>query len=467
MRRALAAFGAVLLLLTVGAAAWLFWLALHPTSPVLDRVARWPGLGPAAEVIRSLAPPALSQERGEAAPEGESGAPVSHAEPVPKSRQAPELPRYNPSTPGEARLGDWGRLWVTPGTRLLAAPREGAPAIAVLSLYANLTVLDHRPGWVRVRFRRDTGWVAFQGDLSGAEPPLGSEPEPVRPVPARPPDPERLERARSRLAPPEVTGRLGPYPLYTDVRDAERLRFLDRVAGQVEGLYRGRYGREPVGRPAEVVLLFAGEGTYRTFLDEDVRLAGLPATGHSAYGIVALFDGGQPAEEVGATLIHELAHLLNRRALGPMLPSWLDEGIANDLASSRIGPDGGLDPSTLGGATLRYERLIRRTGARGSLQRLVNAVDREELRPLPELLALDWDGFVRPDGDLNYAHAAFWVRYLLAGEGGALAPGFQAFLDAVAAGSPPEPKALRERLGRSWEELDAGFRSWVLRSPVQ
>jgi hypothetical protein len=240
------------------------------------------------------------------------------------------------------------------------------------------------------------------------------------------------------------------------------------VAGQVEGLYRSRYGREPLGQPAEVALLYAGEETFRAFLAEDAGLGGLTATGHVGYGIVALYDGGRPAGEVGATLVHELAHLLNRRALGPMLPSWLDEGIASDLAGSRIGLDGTLDPARLGGTTMRHERLVRITGAKAGLQLLVEAAGQNTLRPLPELLALDWDDFVRRDGERNYAHAAFWIRYLLEGEGGALAPGFRAFLDSVAAGGPPSPEALRERLGRSWDELEAGFRAWLpARNAVQ
>jgi hypothetical protein len=69
---------------------------------------------------------------------------------------------------------------------------------------------------------------------------------------------------------------------------------------------------------------------------------------------------------------------------------------------------------------------------------------------------------VSHEGSLSYAQSSFWVRYLLDGEGGALAPKFHAFLDAIAAGEPPAPEALRQRLGRSWPELETGFRAWVL-----
>ena len=52
----------------------------------------------------------------------------------------------------------------------------------------------------------------------------------------------RLALARGRLAEPETGGRLGPYLVYTDVRDSGRLAFLDRVAGSLEAVYRARYG---------------------------------------------------------------------------------------------------------------------------------------------------------------------------------------------------------------------------------
>jgi hypothetical protein len=185
-------------------------------------------------------------------------------------------------------------------------------------------------------------------------------------------------------------------------------------------------------------------------------------SGHSGYGIVVLFDEGRPRFEVGSTLVHELAHLLNRRALGPLLPSWLDEGIADDLAQSQVSDAGRLQPGTLGGFTVRYGARIQMFGPRAALQQLVVALEEGKTLPLPDLLALDWNSFVRHEGSLSYAQSSFWVRYLLDGEGGALAPKFHAFLDAVATGEPPTPEALRRQLGRSWGELEAGFRSWVL-----
>jgi hypothetical protein len=285
---------------------------------------------------------------------------------------------------------------------------------------------------------------------------------PVRPVEARRPDPSRLKRARARLAGRETASFLGPYALYTDLQDKVRIQYLDRLAAQMEDIYRARYGRQPIGQPAEAIVLYAQESDYQAIQGQDAQLARLSASGHSGYGIVVLFDEGRPRYEVGSTLVHELAHLLNRRALGPLLPSWLDEGIADDLAQSQVSDAGRLQPGTLGGLTVRYGARIQMFGPRSALQQLVVALEEGKTLPLPELLALDWSSFVSHEGSLSYAQSSFWVRYLLDGEGGALAPKFHAFLDAIAAGEPPAPEALRQRLGRSWPELETGFRAWVL-----
>ncbi len=67
-----------------------------------------------------------------------------------------------------------------------------------------------------------------------------------------------------------------------------------------------------------------------------------------------------------------------------------------------------------------------------------------------ELIGTDWESFVRaPEIQLNYATAAFWVRFLIDGDGGRHAAGFRAFLAAVAGGEPPDAETLQADLGRS------------------
>lgn len=457
MRRVLAI---IAWLCVAGLTAGTAWLIRHPESPILDPVVDWPWIGLVVEDLRHKPGPDPF-----AIPDEGEGGEIVESEPSSPRRLSPRRPSASPGPdiqfPADLEPEGVERVIVRPGFALRAEPRFAAPPVAALRNVSILKVIERSPGWVKVAYGDAAGWVP-DPKWSGSEPPLGSDPDPVLPVTGRPPDPERLALARGRLAAPEIGGRLGPYLVYTDVRNPERLAFLDRVAGSLEAVYRTRYGVDPVGEPAEVVILFDREADYRAFLDEDAELAGLPATGHTALGIVALWDADRSEAEVGATFVHELAHLLTRRAIGPALPSWIDEGIADDLSQSRIDPSGRLVPGTLGGVTIQAGQRIEMHGARAALQNLIEASDTGTLRPLPELLGLEWRDFVRQRGEQNYAQSSFFIRYMLQGEQGTLASGFRSFLSEVAAGKTPEPERLREKLGRSWPTLDAGFRLWLL-----
>jgi hypothetical protein len=338
---------------------------------------------------------------------------------------------------------------------------------AALALLLAAGQVGGAPAAGRPGGRPGTGEPAGRAASAAPTPPasgnprLGNAPLPVLPVDARPPDPVRLARARARLAGAVHIGRVGAYKLYTDLDNPERLRLLDGVAGGLEEIYAARFGLRPKGKPAEAVVLYARQSEFEALQREDPRLRGVEASGQYGYGIVALYDGGRAGTEVGSTLAHELTHLLNRRAIGPQLPSWLDEGMAEDLGLSRIEPDGRLLPGTLGGVVVRAGQRIQIYGAHSSLAQLAAAAAAHRLLPLPRLLALDDQAFVHDQARLTYTHSAFWVRYLLAGDDGALAPAFRRYLGAIAAGGPATPEALAERLGRSWDELDQSFAAWV------
>jgi hypothetical protein len=177
--------------------------------------------------------------------------------------------------------------------------------------------------------------------------------------------------------------------------------------------------------------------------------------------VVAFYRGDRPAAEVAGTLVHELAHLLNRRGLGPALPPWLDEGIADDLAQSDFSATDALLPGTLGGTVSRQGGQIDLRGARASLLLVQRAAENASAPQLPRLLERDWDDFVGAESEQLYAGSLFWVRYLLAGEGGALASSFRTFLRGVAEGRPATPEELSLRLGRPWPHLELGYRAWL------
>jgi hypothetical protein len=206
------------------------------------------------------------------------------------------------------------------------------------------------------------------------------------------------------------------------------------------------------------VVLFARQEDYLRF----IAAAGGPATGsgHVADGVVASWRLGRQPEEVRATLVHELVHLINRRALGPALPPWLDEGIADDLAESAVGPGGRLVPGTLAEVTLRtgQVRLDHYVGA-ASGHLLRRALANGSLPPIGQLAAADGEAFwaVTPLA-VAYAQASFFVRFLLAGE---LAAGFRDFLARVAEGGDPSVRGLEAALALDAGELDRRYRAWL------
>lgn len=443
----------LLLALLLAALGGFAWLTHHPGVPWLAEAESWPLVGPLAAAFREryLPPPAA----GTALPgsdAGEGGVEVTLV-------YLPEETSPTPGSQAEIR-GATEQVWLQAGTVLAREPRQGAPAVARLAVIANLPVLERRGKWARVTYREATGWVMAPPEVG--PPPLGNAPEPPRPVPALTPDPALLARGLSLLGARSPAGGLGPYPLYTDHADPGLLAFLDRVAAGVEEAYRRRYRRSPVGEAAEAVLLFSREDGYRAFQESDPRLTGLAAAGHAGHGLIALYAQDRPRWELAGTLVHEVTHLLNRRALGPALPPWLDEGMAGDLGSSSFGPGGAIAAATLGGETRRSGKRLDFHGPRASLRHLVEALDGGRFLPLPELFRLPWEAFVRPPAsELHYAESAFLVRYLVEGEGGELAPGFRSFLAAVSDGAPATGEALAEHLGRPWRRTEPGLHTWL------
>lgn len=288
-----------------------------------------------------------------------------------------------------------------------------------------------------------------------------AEAEPPRPLPGRAPDPDFLASALAELGKPAKSLHFGPYAAVTDVADSALLTFLGQLAEDVERLYTTRYGLRPVGEAREEIVLFRDEGAYRRLARRDSRIAELASAGHTVNGMVLLYAGDRPAREVGATLVHELVHLLNRRSLGPALPPWLDEGMAEDLAQSRIGPGGKLEPGTVGGQARDLGDHVELHGGLAAALVLQDAVAAGTAPRVEDLLASPWEEFVAAGRDQRYDAACFFVRYLVDGEGGALAPGFRAYLAALADGGPADAESLRARIDRPWPLLDMGWHVWL------
>jgi hypothetical protein len=366
------------------------------------------------------------------------------------------------SSPVEERLVELqGTIWVEEGTRVHAEPDPEAEVSEILGGVVMLPYFERQRDWFMVHRVSGFGWVHLEG-YDSRPPILGSGLEPVVPLPPRSPSPERLADGMALLELSAATGSLGPWDLYTDSSDSDLLELCDRVASELEAVYRRRYGLELLGKAAEAILLFQGAEEFLLFKNQESESVEPWAAGFTSEGIVALYAGSWPATLVCARVVHELTHLLNRRGIGPALPPWLEEGLASDLSDAKIDDLGRLFPGTLGGETLRLGESMFLVGGLAEVRSLQDALEIGAVPRFGELAELESETFYAAERvRLYYSLSLFWVRYLLSGESPALAEGFRSFLAALARGETLTPDLLSEHLGTDWDELERGFRVWM------
>lgn len=346
---------------------------------------------------------------------------------------------------------------VPAGARILHEPHPAARLLVLVDEEAELTVLERKGDWIRVRYSDFKGW--FHPELAASTPEPGI-------------DSERLERACGLLWDARERT-LGPYRFFTDVSDPALLKRLGETAASVAAAYEERYGIAPPPPDGEAVVLFSREADYAAFETDDAAIAGLGSHGSAGRGIALLVTGSRVRDDVAGLLVHELAHLMNRRALGAELPPWLEEGIAEELSYSRLDDAGRPMPATyrmrrssveLGAAGAR--RVIRHeiSGPQATVNNIVDRARASELPPLAELMRMEWRRFVAPEmRTTTYPESALLIRYLLHGDGGALAPAFRSFLGGIAEGASPSAGALLDELGIDETRLEKGFREWLPR----
>ena len=402
------------------------WWTRHPESPSLSRLRSWPLVGAAAGRLQDYY---LAVDRATAAAS-------SGAEPLEAGSREIEIV-YEPREPRPY-------IWVSEGTVLRREPRIESESVGVMEAMTNLFVEERRGDWVRVRRAGADAWILRP--RPGSSESHGGRPSPVLPLPARPPDPAVLERAAAAMSGESHEFRLAAYAGRSDFDVSAIVTACEPLLAVLEDDYHEELGVEPVGEAAEVFLLFASRSDYETF--SGLRSS---AVGHSAPGYAATHAENRRTESVCGTLVHETVHLLNRRAIGPALPPWLGEGLAEYV--QWLSADG--LPSAIGA--------WRRTGA--------------EMTELETLVELDEEGF-HGGGSVAtvYVASGLWIAYLMADP--ELRPAFRQFLRYLVSGGPWAENAaagparavrrspdlgddLLHFLGRDYERLDSGIRAWL------
>lgn len=497
--RDLASYLAVLLV--VAAVGGFAWLTHNPDSPVLAAAEEWPVVGGLAQRMRRAylgEPPAAPAEEGVGPAEPEEaeradqlaaaapltlppppGAPPPEPFPTdePLHLPAPD-PDHLPELVKPIEAPDLGRIirrgaevpvrarhlaiewrWFLPGQPVREARGDGTGGRALPSL-AYLPVVAREAGWSQVIYQGRPGWVddgwapahprrgARQGGMRARyEPPRGSHWT-------------RLRQARKILGQKRPERTLGAYKLWTDVEDEELLAFLDTVAVVAEEAYFARLGRLPSGDPLRSAVLFAREEDYRRYSGESELPQG--HSGHAGNGVLASYTAGRPRGHVASTLVHEITHLLNARALAWDLPPWLEEGLASEMGAVWV-EDTGVD-SVDGRASAVAATFRGFDDHDTSLFLLGERLASGTLPALPAVLLLDREGFYR-DSATHYAYAGVLVRYLLDGDGGRHRASFLRFLKRIADGYQANGALFVDSFGTRdpaiLGQLDHDFRRWL------
>ena len=356
-------------------------------------------------------------------------------------------------------------LWVSASTLLFGEPDPDSAQITLIDTLTELAVLERQGDWSKVLYAERLGWV--NPKLAYTDPTLVLPLPSVAAVTIGPSELDRrLGLARAALGVARATGRLGPYSLMTDVTDRRLLARLRAIANSIDTLYEERFGLAVPPAGSQTVALFAAESSYRSFEAQATAGNDLGARGHTGGSLAAMFVEAQRLDDVAELVVHELTHLLNRRALGDAIPSWLEEGLANDLSYSSIDRQGRLKPGTLSGrsslVSTRTSRMLVFEGPFASLNQILRDRARRQSTPLERLVELNREDFLRrQDRERHYIESTFLVRYLLDGERRRHAEGFRRYLGEVAAGEEPDSARLLELLGGNWRQLELGLGNYL------
>jgi len=426
----------LLVLLLLGVFGTVAWCAYHPDTPWLVAAEEWSVVGEYVRRFRARFGGTVTEEETVTA-QAPGGAPVPEEptvpseirreverapepvpkRPAPKVETAPAAPyQLSPERPDLAAVAiEW--TWVLPGNPIRAEPSERAAVLAEAGGLAYLPVVGSQKSWLQVGLDGEAGWID-----SNWKPPYSRRGAKRKGGGREGGSSELTGKAREALGVDRPL-KLAGYAVYTDVADSDLVAFLGDTMAIVEDAYFARFGRLPAKARHPAVALFAREADYRRYVATLTRPAEDDV--HTEAGVAATFVGQRSRAVLTGSLVHAMTHLLNERALGSDLPPWLDEGLARDLATLRLGEEGTLASMDLDGQSVG------------------------------PLLSLDRARFeAGRHGPASFA----LVRYLLDGESRRYADGFRDYLKAVADGRKAD---LLKALGVSAAELDESLRAWA------
>ena len=288
-----------------------------------------------------------------------------------------------------------------------------------------------------------------QAIVRGQEPTL---PEPSAPPPTAAATIAKADVARQietacQAAAAELRERLGtdcaaivraPFVIAGDMSDEHLDAWHRRTIGPAARAMAHAYFRTPPSEPV-TVLLFSGEQSYsryarHLFGDEGISVYGYYKPGRRTLVMNIATGGG--------TLVHELTHALVDFDF-PQVPAWFNEGLASLHEQCRIRDD-----------EKGIEGLVN-----WRLDGLQSAIREEKLRTLKSLVG-DNDFRGRQES-LNYAQARYFCLYMQ--EQGVLEEFFHTFRHQHASDPLGLASVVRSFPNRTWDELDADFRTWVMR----
>jgi hypothetical protein len=332
---------------------------------------------------------------------------------------------------------------------------------------SELAVLERQGDWSKVVYADRLGWV--NPELAQIDMTLVSAPsslDGLLSVPSMFEIERRIKVAGQVLGLDGPNGRLGSYALMTDVTDSRLLDRIRQMVGSLDRVYQERYGLAVGDTGLQTVALFATEAGYRDFEARVTDGNDLKARGHAGGNLAAMYVEDQRIDDVLELVVHELTHLLNRRAFGEAIAPWLEEGLANDLSYSDIDRTGRLEVGTLSGRRIQVGARATRTvvyeGPFASLTQILRDRSHRQTTPIGRLLEMDREEFLRPqDRDSHYIESTFLVRFLLDGSQRRFAPGFRSFLAETAAGESPQPARLIELLDTDLRQLELGLDTYL------